>query len=213
MELKFQNNFELLQFLKAYWDTHYQGGHYDAEARRKGMQLETRSQPSPRPLSSSSSVRSAPRTTNRTGGISRTTPTSASTNRAAKAPVSRPGPGSAGGANSTANTAALADAHRQIEELKSLLGTSEQERAYYYNKLLSVESILNLEEKSENTEIKALVQRLQDAIYNDGEADMMTGQDSELVNGSEMDTSGYNGTYHGLEQVKEEDEGQEEETF
>lgn len=35
IKLKFQDNLEFLQWMKKFWDSNYQGGSYDAVARRK----------------------------------------------------------------------------------------------------------------------------------------------------------------------------------
>ncbi|OLY77944.1 Microtubule-associated protein RP/EB family member 1 [Smittium mucronatum] len=162
MKLKFQDNFEFLQWLKGFYDLESSGEYYDATARRNGQMVDSGGASAPRAGSSYSSARNSSAAPSRivqtrSGASVSSIPgrTGSSLNR------------SAGGA--PANSAALAEANKQIIELKNLLSTSEKEREYYYNKLRLVESLVQTTEAEEGTEIFTLLSQIQKYLYSDEE--------------------------------------------
>ncbi|PVU84973.1 hypothetical protein BB560_007202 [Smittium megazygosporum] len=158
-KLKFQENYELLQWLRNFWEAENPGQEYDAPARRRGQVINTLGNSSPRPGSSASSAKNSIHSTSRyvpgsSRPVARTTNPKTSTpaarkvvsNNAATAPRNAPSP--------SVQSAALTEANNQIVELRGLLSTSEEERGYYYSKLRSVEAILQQHEQSPSDDIR-----------------------------------------------------------
>ncbi|PVU94200.1 hypothetical protein BB561_002757 [Smittium simulii] len=171
-KLKFQDNFEFLQWLRVFWEQEYSGEHYDAIARRKAQPIVSNGLNSPRP---SSSARGTSR-----AGYTRPTPHAASV---VNTPSVRAG--SASGrppVASAAQNAALAEANNQISELKGLLSTSEEERGYYYEKLRSVESFLQQYETHSSPDVIDIIKSLQDVLYNDTATEISQEHEQDLGN-------------------------------
>ncbi|KAJ1910801.1 microtubule integrity protein mal3 [Mycoemilia scoparia] len=188
MKLKFQDNFEFLQWLKRYWDAYNPNTPYDAVGRRRGQHVEG---PVVRPGSSASSV--GGRTGSRSGyhrppvGGARNvvgSPVSAVVGRGGTAggrgvsAMSRPGgiPGSSGrgtpggAAAAAANSALVQDLTAQLNDAKVLLDTAEKERDFYFSKLREIEIMTQQIETEEGSQIDELIKQIQEVLYNTEES-------------------------------------------
>ncbi|PVU88791.1 hypothetical protein BB559_005393 [Furculomyces boomerangus] len=67
MLCKFQDNLDLIQWLRSFWEMEFPGGQYDAVGRRKGQAIDTAGTKSPRPASSAGSTRSSVTNASRAG--------------------------------------------------------------------------------------------------------------------------------------------------
>ncbi|KAJ1915864.1 microtubule integrity protein mal3 [Mycoemilia scoparia] len=189
--LKFQDNFEFLQWLKRYWDAYNPNTPYDALGRRRGQHVE-----GPvggggvRPGSSASS---AGRTGSRSGyrtpgtlGASRAPPVVGARGVGAAARGrggvvggigARGGMGAAaaggriGGAGGTgANSALVQDLTNQLNDAKVLLDTAEKERDFYFSKLREIEIMTQQIETEEGSQIDELIKQIQEVLYNTEES-------------------------------------------
>ncbi|OMJ26642.1 Microtubule-associated protein RP/EB family member 1 [Smittium culicis] len=158
MKLKFQDNFEFLQWLKGFYDAESTGEFYDANARRNGQSLDSTPSTAPRAASSYSSARSSAVNPSRQVHTRHATSGATTPGRAGSS-LSR------GSAPVNVSSAALIEANKQISELKNLLTTSEKEREYYYTKLRLVESIIQNTEAEEGSEVYALLAQIQKCLY------------------------------------------------
>jgi len=140
IKLRFQDNFEFLQWLKVYWDTFYPGGQYDAVGRRRGQAVAT--MPGGGPVRPGSAGRGPLAVGKRTATPSagRGTPRIGSTQRA---------PSVTGhyGVMSNASTDGklnqkMAELNKQMTELKLNMDSLEKERDFYFDKLRSIEILV-----------------------------------------------------------------------
>lgn len=160
VKARFQDNLEFLQWIKAYFDAHYQGP-YDAVQRRKDAKITVKALPAaagastgaPRagsaaPASSGSAA--AARAPSATAAAARARAPGAAAGGAAAAGGSpaaaarRPagsaaGRAAAGAAGAAANSTEAAKAQTRLAELKSAIPVVEREARAYYDKLRDVE--------------------------------------------------------------------------
>ncbi|GAA5924534.1 hypothetical protein JCM1841_004612 [Sporobolomyces salmonicolor] len=139
---KMQDNLEFLQWLKRYWDMHYQGGEYDAVGRRKGQGgLEGARAPSVagnRSTSSASSAAAARRPVGArpaAGGVARTAPSARA---------------------SGVDPAQLEALTSQMNDMKLSVEGLEKERDFYFNKLREIEIIIGARLESNDETISDL---------------------------------------------------------
>ncbi|KAI9013528.1 calponin homology domain-containing protein [Hyaloraphidium curvatum] len=124
IKCKFQDNMEFLQWLKKYWDAHYNGEHYDAVGRRGGAGPRLASPNPPKPaLKTSASAALLPRTSR---------PQSSSSPRASAPALSKPDP----------LRAQLAAAERALAESEAALALATRERQFYFEKLREIEILV-----------------------------------------------------------------------
>ncbi|KXS20194.1 hypothetical protein M427DRAFT_52445 [Gonapodya prolifera JEL478] len=202
VKCKFQDNLEFLQWIKRFWDTHYQGGTYDAPARRAGTPT------LPKPASRPSSAQSRP-------ALARSS-TASSTGKARATPS--PGPmvrqGSASGINGRSRTGTpdsgagiaagrvdewaskfhaaqtqIAALTNQLTELRVQVDGLEKERDFYFGKLRDIEIACSAQiEAGIDSEHDSFIKKLQGILYAtedgfeipvaDGEAEVPEGADA-----------------------------------
>ncbi|KAJ1677455.1 microtubule integrity protein mal3 [Spiromyces aspiralis] len=169
MKLKFQDNFEFLQWLKRYWDAYNPNTAYDAVGRRRGQHVEG---PEVRPGSSASSGRTGSR-----AGYRSAPRVGAVVNRAvpgaARSAITRPAGmrgGATGAAGSAANAALVQDLTNQLNEAKVLLDTAEKERDFYFSKLREIEIMIQQTECEEGSPLDVFAKQVQEVLYSTEES-------------------------------------------
>lgn len=135
VKCKFQDNLEILQWAKLYWDQFFPGGEYDAIGRRKGQ-----APVAPGPTIRAASAATAKRDRNPTvRGV-------------AKTPLG-------GGARASI---------LENENDKLRLEDSENKKNFYYQQLLDIETLLNMEVESHpelEDDSGGLVQSIRNILY------------------------------------------------
>lgn len=141
-KLKFQDNLEFLQWIKKYWDSHFPGGSYDAEGRRKGAVGMKKAGSNPR-ISSSAAVplKKAPSNSE----VSRTPLTKTSASRSAVG----------------VSEEVLNNLNKQITELRITVDGVEKERDFYFNKLREIEIMV----QSRESEAPGLIKDITKILY------------------------------------------------
>ncbi|KAJ1802736.1 microtubule integrity protein mal3 [Coemansia sp. RSA 2599] len=196
IKCRFQDNFELLQWFKRFWDSYSSGMPYDALARRNGRAAGPVD--AHRPMSSASSARSssagayrtraAPQVAGRMGAR----PMAAAGARGAPVrPGSRTVAAGAGG-----NQQQVQDLSRQLNEAKAMIETAEKERDFYFLKLREIEVYLQSNEFVAGSELEAMAKHIQGILYStdDGEAE---GVDAGHMDDQEYDqVSGHMNSLH-----------------
>jgi len=140
IKLRFQDNFEFLQWLKVYWDTFYPGGHYDSVGRRRGQPVAAAPSGPARP---SSAARMAPLTTGKrtaTPSAGRGTPRAGPTQRAPS--VTGHYGGMSGASADGKLNQKMAELNKQMTELKLNMDSLEKERDFYFDKLRNIEILV-----------------------------------------------------------------------
>lgn len=151
VKCKMQDNLELLQWTKRYWDQNFPGGDYDALARRKGQPGVTGGVPKD-PIRSN--VGNAGSASASKRGV---TPTVGNANRT-RTPI---GGGGGGGAGS-------AVLQQEVVQLKESVAGLEKERDFYFSKLRDIELLVQraIEEQPElEQDEDGLVPSIQAILY------------------------------------------------
>ncbi|KAJ1659862.1 microtubule integrity protein mal3 [Dispira simplex] len=161
MKMRFQDNFEFLQWLKKFWESYCPGGQYDAVGRRRGQTVDVG------------------------GGMARPGSAARSTVSAARRPVGdrpssrtvRNGPGSragsvtgsmvgARGLGADPKTASMVqDLTKQVTELKVNIDAVEKERDFYFNKLRQIEILIQQVEPELTEQELPLARDIQAILY------------------------------------------------
>ncbi|KAI8865314.1 hypothetical protein GQ42DRAFT_129639 [Ramicandelaber brevisporus] len=181
IKLRFQDNFEFLQWLKKYWDTYSPGGHYDAISRRRGQSIDVSGPAGVARPGSSQRIGSAAGVSAAAGfggPVRRGPPSERGPSRG---PVSGPSGGGigsragsvassgAGGGMPNANSAALQSQINSLTEqntkLKVTVDSLERERDFYFNKLREVEVFTQSLQASEGSIEAELVAQIQAILY------------------------------------------------
>ncbi|KAJ3339522.1 hypothetical protein HDU93_008053 [Gonapodya sp. JEL0774] len=179
VKCKFQDNLEFLQWTKKFWDTHYQGGTYDAPARRAGTP--TIPKPGSRPGSAQAKPALARSSTASSVGKARATPS--------PGPMARQGSTSAMNGRSRTGTpdsgAGIAVGRveewatkfhaaqtqinalsNQLTELRVQVDGLEKERDFYFGKLRDIEIACSAQlESGADAENDAFIKKLQAVLY------------------------------------------------
>ncbi|KAJ7926499.1 calponin homology domain-containing protein [Mycena leptocephala] len=138
IKCKMQDNLEFLQWLKRFWDANYGGSEYDAVGRRKGA-------PGDPPATLAGAVGHAPPAPVKTGGPK---------------PVS-------GHRSSTPNDAAVQALNGQVRELRAHLEGLETERDFYFEKLRSIEILIQpkMEALEAGGQVDETLREIQKILY------------------------------------------------
>ncbi|KAJ2513037.1 microtubule integrity protein mal3 [Coemansia sp. RSA 1939] len=181
MKCRFQDNFELIQWLKRFWDMNFPGTGYDAVERRKGKPAGPLDHSaSHRPMSSASSARSSSAGAYRArpgGSSSRPVgggrpAAAAAAGAAGRIGAQRAGIRAAGGANAGAGASAqqMQELTRQLAEAKVLIDTAEKERDFYFSKLREIEVFIQQAELAPGSEVDAMAKHIQAVLYSTDES-------------------------------------------
>ncbi|KAJ2843797.1 microtubule integrity protein mal3 [Coemansia erecta] len=180
VKCRFQDNFELLQWFKRFWDSYSSGMPYDALGRRNGKPAGPVD--AHRPMSSASSARSS------SAGAYRARPGPQGAARAGARPLVgaaargaavRPGSRTVAGAGSSQQQ--VQDLGRQLGEAKAMIETAEKERDFYFLKLREIEVYLQSNEFVAGSELEAMAKHIQGILYSTDEGDV------EGVDAGQMD--------------------------
>ncbi|KAJ2392527.1 microtubule integrity protein mal3, partial [Coemansia sp. RSA 2559] len=184
MKCRFQDNFELLQWLKRFWDMNYPQMGYDAVERRKGKPAGP-VDAHHRPMSSSSSARSSSAGAYRArpgGRVAGGRPTAAgAAPRVGGVAQQRPGSRPMAGAGASAQQAQ--ELSRQLADAKVLIDTAEKERDFYFSKLREIEVFIQQSEFEAGSDVEAMAKRIQAVLYStdDGAADDIDAQEDDAA--------------------------------
>lgn len=147
---RYQDNLEMMQWIKAYFDRNYAGQDYDPVARRKGVKLGAA--PGSKPVSKPAARAPARRVVgekenkpNKMTTSASTTSTTAAKTTTASAPASR-------GMSSVAEK----KYKEEIAEQKLMIDGLERERDFYFGKLRDIEILCQNEEGTDNKVVAAI---------------------------------------------------------
>ncbi|KAJ1663891.1 microtubule integrity protein mal3 [Coemansia sp. RSA 1813] len=202
MKCRFQDNFELIQWLKRFWDQNFPGMAYDAVERRKGKPA------GPvdvhhRPMSSSSSARSSSAGAYRARpgggpGGSRVAGGRPAAVGAGVRGVAQQRPGSRPMAGAGASTQQVQELNRQLADAKVLIDTAEKERDFYFSKLREIEVFIQQSELEPGTEVEAMAKRIQAVLYSteEGTVDDIDAQEDPAAMQYEQQAGGHMNSHH-----------------
>ncbi|KAJ1928893.1 microtubule integrity protein mal3 [Tieghemiomyces parasiticus] len=159
MKLRFQDNFEFLQWLKRFWEQYCPGGQYDAVGRRRGQTVDVGPA---RPGSAANSISSS---TRRAVGGERAPSRTTRTGPGARAPSVTGSTGSRSGLADPKAAAHIQELTRQVTELKVTIDGVEKERDFYFNKLRQVEILLQELEPQLSDQELPLARDIQAILY------------------------------------------------
>ncbi|KAJ1966644.1 microtubule integrity protein mal3 [Dimargaris xerosporica] len=176
IKMRFQDNFEFLQWLKRYWETYCPGGQYDAVGRRRGQSVDVGGAVRPgsaaRVPSAGMTRRAGDRPASRT---MRNGP-------GARAPSATGSAGSRGGLASDAKAAGMVqELTREVAELKETILGVEKERDFYYEKLRSVEILIQQIEPELTEQELPLVRDIQAVLYSTEEGFVLQGDEADVA--------------------------------
>ncbi|KAJ2553895.1 microtubule integrity protein mal3 [Coemansia sp. RSA 1933] len=177
MKCRFQDNFELIQWLKRFWDMHYPNMGYDAVERRKGKPAGPVETSHHRPMSSASSARSSSAGAYRArpgGRVAGGRPAVGGASRVGGgAAQQRPGSGRPMAAGAGASAQQVQELSRQLADAKVLIDTAEKERDFYFSKLREIEVFIQQSEFEPGSEVETMAKSIQTVLYStdDGAVD------------------------------------------
>ncbi|KAJ1979809.1 microtubule integrity protein mal3 [Dimargaris verticillata] len=176
IKMRFQDNFEFLQWLKRFWETYCPGGQYDAVGRRRGQSVDVGGAVRP---GSAARVPSAGMT-RRVGD--RPASRTLRNGPGARAPSATGSAGSRGGLAGDAKAAGMVqELTREVAELKETIIGIEKERDFYFDKLRQVEIMIQQIEPELTEQELPLVRDIQAVLYSTEEGFVLQGDEADAA--------------------------------
>ena len=144
VKAKYQDNLEMMQWLKRYFDLNYNGEPYDAIGRRKGNDLYLIGSGN-KPVKGGSTATGGAKKFSRPTGGAGAAPKKFTKPAASSSAVGAVG----GGAGSVAQKKKITELEGEINELKLTSDTLEKERDFYFGKLRDIEVLLQAYQEEE----------------------------------------------------------------